>query len=120
MMIYIDDDTASPLLAKLLRNAGHDVQVPSDIGMTGSEDPEHLTRTIQDGRVFLTKNPDDFLTLHRLLLAAQGKHLGILVVHQENNPARDLTPKGIVNAIRKLEAAGAPIANEYVVLNHWR
>ena len=120
MTIYIDDDTASPLLAKLLRNAGHDVQLPSDIAMTGSEDAEHLTRSIQDDRVFLTKDHEDFLILHRLLMAAQGNHPGIMVVRQENNPARDLTPKGIVAAIPKLDAAGIPIANEYVVLNHWR
>lgn len=31
-----------------------------------------------------------------------------------------MTPKGIVAAIRKLEASGVPIANEYVVLNQWR
>jgi len=31
-----------------------------------------------------------------------------------------LTPKGIVAAIRKLEAAGMPLDNEYIVLNHWR
>jgi hypothetical protein len=43
-----------------------------------------------------------------------------LAVRQENNPARDLTVKGIVAAIRKLEAAGVPIANEYIILNHWR
>ena len=120
MMLYLDDDIAWPLLARLLRNAGHDVQLPSDIGMSGSEDPVHLSRAIQDRRLLLTKNHGDFLILHRLLMAAQGNHPGILVVRQENNPARDLTPKGIVSAIRKLEASGAPIANEYVVLNQWR
>jgi hypothetical protein len=28
MRLYLDDDTAWPLLAKLLRNAAHDVQMP--------------------------------------------------------------------------------------------
>jgi hypothetical protein len=31
-----------------------------------------------------------------------------------------MTPKGIVSAIRRLEAAGAPVADEFIVLNHWR
>jgi len=31
-----------------------------------------------------------------------------------------MTPKAIVTAIRKLEAAGVPIANEYIILNQWR
>jgi hypothetical protein len=76
------------------------------------------TRAIQDDRVLMAKNHDDFLILHRLLMVA-GKS-SRLVVRQENNPARDMTPKGIVAAIRKLEAAGVPVANEYVVLYHWR
>jgi hypothetical protein len=41
-------------------------------------------------------------------------------VRHDSDPARDLTSKGIVAAIRKLEAASVPIANEYIVLNHWR
>src|SRR5690349_16992785 len=44
MRLYLDDDTASPLIAKLLRNAAHDVQMPSEIGMSGAPDPVHLTR----------------------------------------------------------------------------
>jgi hypothetical protein len=33
---------------------------------------------------------------------------------------RDLTPKGIVSAIRRVEAAGVPIQDEFIILNHWR
>src|SRR5438105_2988580 len=45
---------------------------------------------------------------------------GQRIVRRENDPTRDLTPKGIVAAVRKLEAAGVPIDNEYIVLNQWR
>ena len=120
MMLYLDDDTAASLLATLLRKAGHDVVIPSDIGMSGHPDPAHLKRAIRDARACVSKNYDDFLLLHELILEAAGNHPGILVIRQENNPARDLTPKGIAAAIRKLEAAGVPVANEYIVLNHWR
>lgn len=120
MRIYLDDDTASGLLAKLLRKAGHDVTLPSDIGMAGHKDPAHLTHAIRDDRVCLTKNYDDFELLHALVRQAGGRHPGIVVIRQDNDPTRDLTPKGIVAAIRKLEAANVPIANEYIVLNHWR
>ena len=120
MKLYLDDNIASALLPKLLRKAGHDVQIPSEAGLAGSPDPAHLTRAIRDGRVCLTKDHDDYALLHTLQMQAQGKHPGILVVREDNDPARDLTPKGIVTAIRKLEAAGVPIANEYIVLNHWR
>jgi len=120
MRLYLDDDSASPLLAKLLRKAGHDVQMPGDIGMTGAPDPVHLTRAVADGSVCLTKNHDDFWILHNLIKQVQGRHPGIFVVRQDNDPTRDLTPKGIVAALRKLEAAGVPIENEFVILNQWR
>jgi hypothetical protein len=58
--------------------------------------------------------------LHLLIKQAQGHHAGILVVRQDNDPTRDMTPKGIVSAIGKLEAANFPIPDEFVVLNHWR
>jgi hypothetical protein len=32
MRLYLDDDSASLLLARLLRQAGHDVQVPGGAG----------------------------------------------------------------------------------------
>jgi hypothetical protein len=120
MRIYLDDDSAWPLLAKLLINAGHDVQSPRDVGMAGKADALQLAQAISEGRACLTRNYDDYLALQHLLDKAKGTHCGILVVRQDNDPRRDLTPKGIVAAIRKLEAAGAPIANEYIILNHWR
>jgi predicted nuclease of predicted toxin-antitoxin system len=120
MKLYLDDDTASALLAKLLRNAGHDVRLPSDIGLMGSADPVHLAAAIRDDRACLTKNYDDFWLLHGLIMQAKGSHPGIIVIRQENDPTRDLSPKGIVAAIRKLEAAGVPLVNEYIVLNQWR
>ena len=120
MKLYLDDDTAETLLAKLLRNAGYDVQLPREVGMVGEPDPVHLTHAIGDGRVCMTKNYDDYWLLHVLLMKAKGTHPGIVVIRQDNDPTRDLSPKGIVAALRKLEASGAPIENEYIVLNHWR
>jgi len=79
-----------------------------------------LTFAIQKSRVCLTANYDDWEDLHLLMVEGQGNHTGILVVRKENDPTRDLSPKGIVSAIRKLEAAGVPIGNEYIVLNQWR
>jgi len=120
MRLHLDDDAASPLLAKLLRRAAHDVQMPNEIGMVGAPDPVHLTRAIADGRICLTKNHDDFWILHNLIKQAQGHHPGIFLVRQDNDPTRDLTPKGIVAAIRKLGTAGVPIQDEFIILNHWR
>jgi predicted nuclease of predicted toxin-antitoxin system len=120
MRIYLDEDMASGLLIRLLKNAGHDVDAPNAAGMLGRSDPKQFTFAIHESRVCLTANYDDYEDLHPLVREAHGNHPGILVVRQENDPTRDLTSKGIVVAIRKLEAASVPIDNEYIVLNQWR
>jgi predicted nuclease of predicted toxin-antitoxin system len=120
MRIYVDDDLASALLIRLLQKAGHDVQAPAAAGKLGRSDPVQLTFAIREKRVCLTANYDDYEELHVLVGDSGGHHPGILVVRRENDPARNMTSKAIVAAIRKIEAAGVPIADEYIVLNHWR
>ncbi|HEY1860168.1 MAG TPA: DUF5615 family PIN-like protein [Gemmataceae bacterium] len=120
MKLYLDDSIASALLARLLRNAGHDVQVPANVGMTGEDDPVHLAHAIDQGRVCLTEDHDDFGKLHHLILRAHGHHPGEWAVRRDNDPKRDLKPGGIVRAIAKLLASGVPIADNYHTLNHWR
>jgi predicted nuclease of predicted toxin-antitoxin system len=95
MKLYLDDDSADPLLARLLRNAGHDVRLPAEAGQVGSHDAVHLKNAIRESRVFLTANHDDFVFLHELIMEALGQHPGILVVRRDNNPKRDLTARGI-------------------------
>jgi Domain of unknown function (DUF5615) len=120
MRIYLDEDLASGLLVKLLQKAGHDVATPADAGTLGRADAVQLTCAIHEQRACLSRNYEDFEELHLLIAKAQGRHFGILIVRQENDPSRDLTPKGIVAALRKLEAAGVPVDNQYLVLNQWR
>jgi Domain of unknown function (DUF5615) len=120
MNLYLDDDSASPLLTRLLRNAGHDVQLPADAGRAGSHDAVHLRHAIQVHRVFLTHNHRDFVFLHELVLESQGHHPGVLIVRRDNDPRRDLSPRGIVRALGNLLAAGIIVADECIVLNHWR
>lgn len=56
MKLYLDDDSASPLLAKLLSKAGHEVRLPADANLSGADDPVHLTYAIREGRVCLSGN----------------------------------------------------------------
>jgi hypothetical protein len=120
MRLYLDDDSVEALLVTLLRRAGHDVQVPADVGRAGDDDPVHLTHAVREDRALLSHNYRDFQNLHNLLLTAQGHHPGILVVRKDNNPQRDLSPAGIVRAIARLLASGTPVADTYHILNHWR
>jgi predicted nuclease of predicted toxin-antitoxin system len=120
MKLYLDDDSASPLLAQLLQQASHDVRLPAEFGLVGQNDPVHLTKAVQEGRVLLSHNHDDFEELHNLVIAVGGHHPGIFVVRKDNNPKRDLTVRGSVRAIEKLLAAQVPIADQFIILNHWR
>ncbi len=120
MKIYLDDDMASPLLARLLRNAGHDVCLPADVGLVGAEDAVHFRHAALDPRSILTANHDDYRDLHRLVVDLAGHHAGVLVVRKDNDSKRDLKAAGIVRAMRNFIAANAPIADQFIILNHYR
>jgi hypothetical protein len=120
MRIYLDEDLTSGVLASLLTKAGHDIATPIGAALLGRSDAVQLTFAIAENRVCLSRNYKDFEELHLLMQQGRGQHAGIIVVRRENDPTRDMTPKGIAAAIRKLESAGVPIANEYIILNQWR
>jgi hypothetical protein len=120
MNLYLDDDIASTLLARLLRNAGHDVQLPADSALSGKPDAVHLTHAIVEQRVLLTRNYQDFEDLHLLVMQAQGHHPGIMVVRRSNDKRTNLSPRDIVRAIRNFEVASVPAADEYIILNMWQ
>jgi len=120
MRIYLDDDSAAVVLAQFLQQAGHDVQRPVEVGMSGEDDPVHLIQAVRQDRVLLTHNHRDFENLHNLIGEVKGHHPSILVVRKDNNPKRDLNFPGIVRAIGKLLAAGVEMGDHCCVLNHWR
>jgi hypothetical protein len=41
MRLYLDDDTAGKLLVRLLRQFGHDVEIPAEAATSGAEDAIH-------------------------------------------------------------------------------
>ena len=120
MNLYLDDDSAKAQLVLLLHKAGHRVLIPADADMAGSSDARHFEYATQQHRVLLTRNHDDILELHDVVQATGGQHQGILVVRSDNDPTRDMTDRGIVSAIAKLEGSGVPIVNQLHILNHWR
>lgn len=120
MRLYLDEDLASTRLAQFLQKAGHDVLTATAAATLGASDAVQLTCAIRDKRACLSRNYEDFEELHLLLAEGQGHHFGILIVRRENDPTRDMTTKGIVAAIGKLETAGVPVENEYIILNQWR
>jgi hypothetical protein len=120
MKLYIDDDTISRLLVRLLQRAGHDIEIPSDVGISGRSDAVHLRYSISASRPLLSANHRDFRELHDLIRAANGNHPGILIVRRDNDRRRDLSPRGIVTAIANLIDANVLVENEFIILNQWR
>ena len=121
MKLYIDDDSVDPGLLRLLRRDGHDIQIPTDVGLAGTSDQAHLAHSIRDRRAVLTRNYKDFKDLDDLIVsAAQGHHTGILVVLFDNNPRNNMSAGDIARAVRNLENAGVAIADSYQELNHWQ
>lgn len=120
MNLYLDDDSIEALLVQMLRLAGRDVVIPANFGQSGAHDPVHLWVALLDQRTLLTRNNRDFEELHELIRDSGGHHSGVFVVCRENDPTRDMKVAQIVRAIAKLEAARVPIADELIVLNHWR
>jgi hypothetical protein len=120
MNLYLDDDSAKGALVARLRKTGHQIVVSADALLVGAADPLHLLYPVRHRLVLLTKNHDDFQDLHLLVQATQGRHVGILAIRFDNDPTRDMKDAEIVRAIRNLEQSGAPVANEFHILNHWR
>ena len=102
----------------MLMAAGHDVQSPGDVNppLVGADDPTHLAHAIADQRVLLTLNAHDFKFLHN----QNPDHPGILVVHQDNDPSKDMSYAAIVAAIANLEQSGVEIAGGFWILNAFR
>ena len=120
MNVYLDDNRTDPALAGLLRSRGHAAVLPADAGLAGASDVRHLECAIRRRLIVLTADCDDFKDLHSLVQTAGGSHPGILLIHYDNDPTRDMRPKHIAAAVGKLDRSGLDLANQLVVLNQWR
>jgi len=120
MNLYIDEDAAQIALVNQLRAAGHDVQTPAEVDLLGKSDARQLRHSIATDRALLSYNDRDFRELHYLVTESGGHHAGILLVRRDNDPSRDLSLRGIRNAIEKLERSGLPLRDMLHILNAWR
>ncbi|MEX2173041.1 MAG: DUF5615 family PIN-like protein [Pirellulaceae bacterium] len=120
MRLYLDDDSVNRVLIAQLRQAGHDVQIPADIGSAGEADAVHLLHALREKRVLVSYNHDDYKELHDLVIGSGGFHPGILALRRDGDRRRDMRPFQVVGAIGKFIASGSPFVDSFNVLNHWR
>lgn len=120
MNLYLDDDSVARALVKFLRDAGHQVTLPFDVGKSGANDPVHLATAVQRGCVLLSRNAKHYREIHDLIQVCGGRHAGILIIRFDGNRKHDMKPHEIAKAISKIEAAQVPVANQIITLNQWR
>src|SRR5438067_2304969 len=113
MKLLLDEESQSKLLARLLREAGHDVQTVTETGLDAHSDAEVFAYSRRERRVLLTRNVKDFQALHD----TEADHPGILVEHQDREPAKNLSAADITRAIGNLVSSGWEIVGQFVALN---
>lgn len=119
LRLLLDEDAQAKRLVALLEADGHDVQTASDANLRHVRDREVLAFAVQETRVLLTRNCDDFRALH----AENAEHPGIIALYLYNDPSRDMSYGQIVQAIRNMEALAEStawiLAGQFVVLNQF-
>ena len=116
LRILVDADTQDHSLVQLLRDAGHDVLTANEAGLRTAKDPEVFEFARQNNRIILTKNPDDYRTLHD----AEPAHPGILGIHQYRLRRKNMTHQQVVRAIANIESQAIDVRSRFLVLNHWK
>lgn len=74
------DADLSPTIAEISRGLGLDCVSAHDVGMGAAEDRDQLLRAAGEGRVLVTRNRDDFLTLTVEFYHERLPHAGLLIV----------------------------------------
>jgi predicted nuclease of predicted toxin-antitoxin system len=112
----VDEDSQVRAQLNLLRADGHDVVAIGELEKNGTADPEVFDLAQSLERVLLTHNAEDFHALHR----ERPGHQGIIAVHRDADPRKNMNHAQIAAAIRRLETLRVTIAGDFHVLNHWR
>lgn len=84
--LYLDEDV-SILIAELLRPHGFDVLTTREAQNLGQPDSTQLLFAAAQQRVILTHNRCDFEALHRVSLAEQRSHAGIIIANRRASDA---------------------------------
>ena len=79
MKLYLDEDI-SPKVSVILRKKGIDAVSAHETGMLEASDEEPISFAAADGRVMVTRNRDDFITLTVQFFEDLKPHKGLIIV----------------------------------------
>jgi predicted nuclease of predicted toxin-antitoxin system len=77
--LYLDEDI-SPKVSEILRKKGMDAVSAHEAGMLEASDDEQLAFAATEGRVMVTRNRDDFITLTVQYFNNLKPHSGLVIV----------------------------------------
>lgn len=104
-MRFLLDEDLPPGAAEIARNLGLDVISVHEISRRGYADDEQLRFAAIEGRVFLTRNRDDFLLLTVEFYRVGEPHPGLLIVGRNLPNDR---PERIAHALKRWTDAREP------------
>lgn len=77
---FLLDEDLSPEVAAIARGLGLEVLSVHEVGRTGYDDEAQLRFSAAEGRIFVTRNRDDFIALTKTFYATNQPHYGVLLV----------------------------------------
>jgi predicted nuclease of predicted toxin-antitoxin system len=77
--LYLDEDI-SPKVSVILRKKGMDALSAHETGMLEASDEEQFSFAAAEGRVMVTRNSDDFITLTVQFFDDFKPHRGLLII----------------------------------------
>ena len=80
VIAFLLDEVLSPAVAEIATGLGLDVSSVHAMSRTGLPDADQLAFAAAEGRVLVTRNRDDFITLTRACYATNQPHAGIVIV----------------------------------------
>lgn len=79
-MRFLLDEDLPPKAAEAARGLGLDVVSVHELARMGLTDEQQLAFAASEGRILVTRNRDDFITLTRTFYATGRAHAGIVIV----------------------------------------